>query len=224
MNPSPSTTLPPMVLFDSNRADGSPQTRFPWGCGRRRLIGTLALSFALGLTGCGGNGEEEAALTEDLPPPPPAERPAPQPTGCPRVAIVDDAAQMMVFRPGPGRDLTDVALRGVIAGFDGGCEYFEDHVNVAMRLSIAAEQGPAATGDSAELDYFIAIADPEGRILTKEVFDASVRFPPGGDQAGTVETLDYRIPLEEPAAGRFYRVLVGFQLTPEQLDYNRTSR
>ncbi|NBC34458.1 MAG: hypothetical protein GVY13_17420 [Alphaproteobacteria bacterium] len=182
------------------------------------------LAFAVGLAGCGGNGEEEAAAAADDPPPPaPAERPAPQPTGCPRVSILSDAAQMVVFRPGPGRDLTDVALRGVIAGFDGGCEYFDGYVQVAMRLSLAAEQGPAATGDTAGFDYFIAIADPEGRVLSKEVFDTEVRFPPGGDQGGTVETLDYRIPLEEPAAGRFYRVLVGFQLTPAQLEYNRGS-
>jgi len=180
------------------------------------------LALALGLAGCGGNDEADPALAEEPPPPPP--RPAPEPTGCPRVAIIDDAAQLVVYRPGPGRDLTDVALRGVIAGFDGGCEYFDDHVAITMRLSIAAEQGPAAVGDTAEFDYFIALADPQERILTKEVFQTSVTFPPGGDQAGTVETLGYRIPLDEPATGRFYQVLVGFQLTPQQLDDNRTSR
>lgn len=185
-----------------------------------RLLTGLVLVSALALAGCGGNDEEDAALAEDPPPPPP--RPAPEPTGCPRVSILEDAAQLVAFRPGAGRDLTDVTLRGVVAGFDGGCEYFDDHVQVAMRLSILAERGPAAGSNEADLEYFIAIADPEERILNKEVFTTNVTFPTGGSQAGTVETLDYRIPLDQLAAGRFYRILVGFQLTPEQLEYNRT--
>lgn len=183
----------------------------------------LLLGIAFGLTAplaaCGGSDEPDAAIAEE--PPPPAARPDPQPTGCPRVSIVGDAAQLVTFRPGAGRDLTDITMRGVIAGFDGGCEYFEDHVGVTMRLSIVAERGPAGSNNDANFNYFIAVADPQERILNKEIFATSVTFPVGGSQAGTLETLEYRIPLDRPASGSFYRVLVGFQLTPDQLEYNR---
>jgi hypothetical protein len=146
-----------------------------------------------------------------------------QATGCPRVAIVADAAEVVEFRPGPGRDLTDVVARGVMGELGGACEYDSEAgtVTVEVQLPIVGERGPAATGDDAAFRYFVAVADPARTILAKEVFDTSVAFEEGQTRAGTVEELEQVIPIPSGAAGAGYQVLIGFQLTPEQLDFNR---
>ena len=65
--------------------------------------------------------------------------------GCPRVAIVADAAYAEQFRPGPGRDLTDLASRAQIIRISGSCAYDEDGVTVTVTMPIAVERGPAPT-------------------------------------------------------------------------------
>lgn len=141
-------------------------------------------------------------------------------TGCPQVQIVGDASEVTQFQ-GEGRDLTDVAMRGVILGFDGGCEYDDGGVTVDLLLDIAAARGPAGTGDVARFDYFVAITDPTGDFLAKEIFTTEIALQGAAARGGVREELEQQIPLDTPAAGDEYNVLVGFQLTPDQLDYNR---
>ncbi len=180
--------------------------------------GRVALAAALlaGLAACSGDDNPEEA--------PPAREVVvaePQPTGCPRILFVDEAAQEVRFRPGPGRDLTDVEWRAAFAGFGGGCEYDDSGVDVDLILNIVAERGPAATSDEAAFDYFVAVADPQQQVLAKEIFQTDIVFPAGGATAGTSEALVQRIPLDNAALGRAYYILVGFQLSPQQLEFNR---
>ena len=178
---------------------------------RPRKAVAVGRLWALGLTaaaaGCGGGETYDPQ----------------QATGCPRVAIVADAAEVVEFRPGPGRDLTDVVSRGFMGELAGACEYDGDEgtVTVEVQLPIVGERGPAATGGEAAFTYFVAVTDPASTILAKELFDTSVAFAEGQTRAGTVEELEQVIPLANPAQGVNYQILIGFQLTPEQLDFNR---
>ena len=187
----------------------------PWITGHAlnragRVAGIMA---ALLLTACGSDAEPEVAAT-------PAPVPQTEPTGCPQVAIVGDAAQAVIFRDG-GALPSDIAGRGVIADYTGGCEYDVDRVSVSLVIDIIGERGPALTGSDLPLEYFVAIADPQRRILAKEVFDTAVSFAPGAALAGTREELDQVIPLTDPGIGTSYEILIGFQLTEDQLEFNR---
>jgi len=184
----------------------------------RPLLAPAALAALVALAACGGNDDPAEAAAAPAREVVVAE---PQPTGCPRVVFVEDAAQEVRFRPGAGRDLTDVEWRAAFVGFGGGCEYDDEAVDVELILNIAAERGPAATGGEAALDYFVAVADPQQQLLVKEIFETSIVFPESGDTAGTSEELVQRIPLDNPALGRAYRIVVGFQLSPDQLEFNR---
>ncbi|MEQ8964242.1 MAG: hypothetical protein RID91_00330 [Azospirillaceae bacterium] len=148
-----------------------------------------------------------------------------EPRGCPPVSIVRDAAEVTVFAPGGGRDATDVVARGGFGGYSGECVYEEEEsaVLVDMSLELLAEQGPAGTGDSVALSYFVAVTDPEGAILDKRVFDAEVPVGPRSGVGGTREDLSQTIPLERLVEGQAHRILLGFQLSRDQLEYNRSA-
>ncbi len=143
------------------------------------------------------------------------------PLGCPRVAIVAGAEKAVQFRPGGGRDLTDLASRAEIADFLGECDYDDDGVSVALRVRIVAERGPALTGNRVDYSYFVAVADRDQNLLASEVFAIDLTFAGGQNFAAVVEELEQVIPLASPQDGRRYQVLLGFRLTRDQLQFNR---
>jgi hypothetical protein len=147
-----------------------------------------------------------------------------EPLSCPRVAIARDASEVTQFRPGAGKDLTDIRSRAALLDFTGGCEYDRNGVTVNLNLILAAERGPAMTEPQSDYRYFVAIADPEGQVLAKREFDTSVEFAATNGRGGSVEELSQQIPLPEGKSAGDYQVLVGFQLAPEQLEYNRKER
>jgi hypothetical protein len=145
------------------------------------------------------------------------------PTPCPRVSILGDAGRAVQFRPGPGRDPTDVLLEIEIAGISSACEFGRrnESVSVTTNIAVAATRGPAAQGDTVgNVNYFIAVTDREQNILAKQVFDARIAIPPGQRRAGVADETVQRIPLTTRRPGDI-EILVGLQLTEEQLRQNR---
>ncbi|MHA1565454.1 MAG: hypothetical protein ACTSX7_09095 [Alphaproteobacteria bacterium] len=148
---------------------------------------------------------------------------------CPNVVIVDDIAQMTKFLDGPGRDLTDVVLEVRIASFDGSCVTDPDagaagEVSVDLILVVEATRGPANANNQGQYDFFIAIAETEGDIVAKRVFPGEVVFEGNRNRVAAQEELTQMIPLRPGENGADYDILIGFQLSDEELVYARQQR
>lgn len=169
------------------------------------MAAPLALVAGLTLAACGGDSYDPTL-----------------PQGCPEVSVLREASEVTQFRPGGGRDLTDVVARAVIADYSGECDYVDDPARVEMEMALAlvGERGPAASGPTT-VDYFVSVIDPQGRILNKRVFSAELAFESGAARGGSIQQLRQVIPLPSLIEGEAYGVIVGFQLTPEQLRFNR---
>ncbi len=151
---------------------------------------------------------------------------------CPTINILSDAASVTRFRDGPGRDIIDVAYEGEIRDILAAkCEHDIDKdsgeglLTVKFSLVIGAGLGPAADDRKPAFDYFVSITDGSFNILQKEPFRFPVEFP-GNRTRVTAEdekvTLD--IPLKAGQDGRDFEIFIGFQLSQEQLEYNRRRR
>lgn len=155
------------------------------------------------------------------------ERPPPK---CPVIQIVQDVSELTLFNAGPGRDLTDVTLEAKVVEFGGFCDTDIDEddrtgqVDVDMQVLFEVTRGPASTGRDAQISYFIAIVDNEENVLARETFDIAFEFEGNRNRIGIVEELSQRIPLKAGQEGEDFKVLIGLQLTEEQLDYNRAKR
>ncbi|NNG03805.1 MAG: hypothetical protein HKM95_06840 [Inquilinus sp.] len=163
----------------------------------------LAALSVVVLAACSGNDEADVA-----------ER-------CPRVAIVADAAEAMQFRPGPGRDLTDMTSRAQILTLTGQCAYDDGDVTIAVRMPIVVERGPAFAGGETTYTYFVAVADRDLNVLARESYPVSLEFAGGAGFAAAVEDLEQVIPIAGPADALRYQVLIGFALDRRQLLSNR---
>lgn len=149
------------------------------------------------------------------------------PPACPVIAIIQDTAELTLFAPGAGRDLTDVTLEAKVAEFGGFCntDIDEDEgtgeVEVDLEVLFRATRGPASTSRTAKVSYFIAIADRDENILAHETFETDLEFEGNRNRIAYVEELKQKIPLKAGKFGDDFKVFIGFQLDDEQLKYNR---
>ncbi len=143
---------------------------------------------------------------------------------CPTAKILRDAASVTVFAPGQPADAKAVQYVGNISQAKLSCSYDVstlERLEVALGVQVTAERPPASTAAAADLRYFVAIVNLEGEVLAKKEFPLSLAFPKGGTSASTVDESRQIIPLKYPQNGGSVEIWVGFQLSPEELDYNR---
>lgn len=164
---------------------------------------------ALGLAACAGSSERAPA--------------------CPRAAVLNDAATMTRFAPGGGRDPLDIDFDVEIADLASGCQFDKkgksfDRLVVAVAPVLVTTRGPANTSRKVEYVYFVSLIGPDGDIVSKQSFPVTVPF--SGNQRQLTQrdddppvTID--IPLTRLEDAVNYEVLIGLQLTEDELQYNR---
>ena len=145
---------------------------------------------------------------------------------CPRGVIPMDASSITRFRDGPGRDLTDVLVTGNIQNIlVDQCKYDKKSVDVSnFQIAITADRGPADRSKAADFEYWVAIVDPQRKVLTRETFKVHFDFSELNHVGTVVADLEPRIPLPDIMKAPDYQIVVGFQLTPEELAWNRKQR
>ena len=143
---------------------------------------------------------------------------------CPRVSILRDAAEVTRFREGPGREPRDMRLQGRFGELASRCDLDDGRVVARTSIELLAERGPAASEPAQDLAFFVAVIDPSERILAKEVFHTRFEFAADGRRSAVVEHVEQRFTLRPGEYMARYAVLVGFQLTREELDHNRRDR
>lgn len=143
---------------------------------------------------------------------------------CPAVFILDDAKDLTKFKPGPGRDITDILFEAEIVNFVGDCDYDEGEAEIQLSVQIRVERGPANKGRQVAFDYFVAIPKFQSLAEGKSVFEVTGEFEGNRTRMLYQDDLDMTIPVKVPSDGAALEIILGFQLTPEELKYNRSRK
>jgi hypothetical protein len=144
------------------------------------------------------------------------------PRPCPAVLVLRDTVKTTVYRPGPGRDILDQRFTAEIADLSGSCKYSEDTLSVSVAIDLVFTKGPAQEGQDMSVPYFVAVTRGGEDILAKRIFDSAIEFPANRRRAGVREEVDQFIQLLPDETGAAYEIIVGLQLSEEQLDRNRS--
>lgn len=182
---------------------------------RGGLASVVAAVAALALAGCSSIGgmfgsSTHAGGTTQFP--------------CPAVGVLQGADHITLVR-GAGTDLADVMAKAEFGRVVSKCEYntSDSTIKVDIAYEGIAELGPAATSRSLVLDTFVAVTRRFNAFDNKKIYQVPVTFEPGQNRVRFVQNIDGTvIPYGGDADGRIYQILIGFQLTQQQLDYNRT--
>ena len=141
---------------------------------------------------------------------------------CPYVKILYDAARYVELRDNQPR-LANVGFTGEIEGLSSDCEYREsDPIRVDMQVLFNLGRGEAASGQQHTYRYWIAVTERNRAILAKTYFDLPVTFDASG-LAQVREERSITIPrASDEVSGGNFEVLVGFDVTPEMAEFNRS--
>lgn len=139
-------------------------------------------------------------------------------SNCPAVAVLSNTGYLTRFE-GEGRDADDVAFDATITGVQVDCDEGRD-VLVELNFAIVARKGPAMREGSVTLPYFVVLMRDNNLITAKKIYESTLIFRAGSDRAGVRETIIQRF--EDVAIPRRYdyEIMIGFQLTPDEVIYN----
>lgn len=149
-------------------------------------------------------------------------------TGCPEAEVLQELRNLNEFAPmaTPGPESQVSSVR--IANLKTVCRSVDStSVTLDLALTLTGSLGPKARikpsdKPSFAYPYFVALTSGNGKIIAKEIHAVSLSYDKGQNRLTHEETLRHTLPvrLARGQAGP-YRLLVGFQLSDEQLAYNR---
>lgn len=144
---------------------------------------------------------------------------------CPPVLVPRDGGAMIKFRPGPGRDPTDVLYEVRIADFVGTCSFARSGAaTVDIKVTLDVRRGPAETTGRAEFAYFAAIPRYFPAPTGKQTFPVSVSFGNTPGRLIAQEEIRLVLPLRPDERTDEYEIFLALQLTPEEVEYNKSHR
>ncbi|MCC6788562.1 MAG: hypothetical protein IT547_12045 [Hyphomonadaceae bacterium] len=146
---------------------------------------------------------------------------------CPLMGVLYDTARVVRFEQPGNQRYANIAFTGEMQGVRGLCRYVDaDPIRMNMEIEMAFGRGPAATTDHQTYRYWVAVTRRGRAPIEKVYFDVDVRFPRGEQVVTQRERIDQIVipRANEEISGENFEILVGFELTPEQLQFNRDGR
>lgn len=186
----------------------------------RRVLIPLVAAVFLPLWGCdtvSGLFNSEPQITLD-----------PGPV-CPATAVLSDAASVTKLKPGTPAAMTrpaDIAFQALMSQAQLDCNYdrVANTLTVSIKFAVRASRGPALDGPDPQLPFFVAIIDTDNNVVVKNVYNSDPQMA-GHPSATYTETVsNFPVPLAMDRRPSDYEILTGFQLTPDELAYNRLPR
>ena len=145
---------------------------------------------------------------------------------CPLLGVLYDSARLVQFTA-PEERFSNVAYTAEMRGVRGLCRYTGTNpIEMGLQIDMAFGKGPAARGGSHTYRYWVAVTRSNLAPVEKQYFDVKVDFPRDADRmAGSEVIQKIVIPrANDTISGANFEILVGFELTPEQLEFNRSGK
>ncbi|MGH6927178.1 MAG: hypothetical protein ACREEV_02590, partial [Dongiaceae bacterium] len=73
----------------------------------------------------------------------------------------------------------------------------------------------------AKVNYFVAVARSDKTVLARQAFDAVIELPGNQTRNEIIEEIEQTIPIPEGGSGGNLVIVVGFEMTPDELEFNR---
>lgn len=142
---------------------------------------------------------------------------------CPTASILAPTSILTVFRANAPADPSGELYTVWMDDAKTGCNFDKHEFKSDSRVHIQFKAKRASGGEAGtfRVPYFIAITHKGNRIMTKKLFVANVAFAAGETSVAWEETVDSAV-VKFARGNKIgeYAILMGFQLTQEQLDYN----
>lgn len=146
---------------------------------------------------------------------------------CPPVGSIYDAARVIDFADGSEDLYSNIRYTGEITDVRSFCRYTGDNpLTAELEIDFGFGKGPAADSNTHDYTYWVAVTRRNGKVLAKEYYTVSANFEGGSRLDGATQKIDkITIPrADETIAGSNFEILVGFDLTDKELEFNRAGK
>jgi hypothetical protein len=143
---------------------------------------------------------------------------------CPTMAALLDASSMTVFRQGTTPDPANVLYNVRIVEVSGKCDFNKKKRSADTDLTITFRATRAPTGEAVQYTapYFVGITEGTERVMARQAYSVPFEFAPGQASITFTDNVkDAYVAAKYGSLPYDYQVLVGLQITKEQLEYNR---
>jgi hypothetical protein len=146
---------------------------------------------------------------------------------CPNAFALLDAARIVEFSNPGAEDFENVSYTAEIEAVRTLCRYVKDRpINADVELEIGFGRGPAASDNDHTYNLWVAVTRTDVAILDRVTIPIRVNFPRGEDRVYLRREINNIIipRAEESTSGTNFEILIGFEVTPEQLEFNRLGK
>ncbi len=142
--------------------------------------------------------------------------------GCPTIAIVRD---LSVYQHPAAADESNLVISARMGNVNNNCKTDEDGNGVADPLAqtsfdVVAIRGANTAGKRAAMPFSVSIVDANDNVLKKEVYEIPIVFRDNSRQLQLTVPVNPNIGIPTDQDPSKYQVLIGFQLSAEQLKAN----
>ncbi|MDJ0921456.1 MAG: hypothetical protein QNI84_10025 [Henriciella sp.] len=141
---------------------------------------------------------------------------------CPTAGAIYTASRIVELAD-ETNSFSNITYTGEVVDVRMYCRYAGgDPVSAEIEIDFAFGKGPQGTERTKDYTYWVAVARRSGKVLNKEFFTVRADFDEG-DIVGRSELIqNILIPrVDETISAANFEVLVGFDLTEEQLTFNK---
>jgi len=144
---------------------------------------------------------------------------------CPPAGAIYNASRVVVF-DGETQLFPNVEYTGEIVDVRLYCRYAGTNpVRAEIEIDFAFGKGPAGDTNRRDYSYWVAVTRRSGKVLNKEYFTVQADFSDGPVTGKTEVLQEIIIPrADESVSAANFEVLIGFDLSEAQLEYNKEGR
>jgi len=145
---------------------------------------------------------------------------------CPLMGVLYDTSRLVQFSAPNNQHYANIAFTGEMEGVHGLCRYVDANpITMSIDVDMQFGRGPSGA-DRKTYRYWVAVTQRGRRPLAKEYYTVDVTFPHNQLVVAHTEHIEQiTIPrANATVSGENFEILVGFDLTPDQLQFNRDGR
>ena len=143
---------------------------------------------------------------------------------CPRAVMLAGTETQTRFAPGAARTDANVIAQIEIDNIQYSCQVATRQALAGVAFDVRAARRDVSLVGDIDVPYFVAVTDVNGTVVAKQNFTTRLHFLPGVSTVTALERIQETIPLAAGQRAVGFEIIVGIQLTREELDYNLARR
>jgi predicted small secreted protein len=146
---------------------------------------------------------------------------------CPQVKGLTDLSSISQFSNPKSPSADKLVATSKLEAIGASCQVAGNAVTVELAFDFSGTLGPVGVKDlngQANYPYFLTVISPDGSIMSKDVFALSMIYENKQISVRKQDKLRQVIPLMAGQKANEIQIIVGFQLSDDELAYNRSRK